>query len=127
MTKVIIGTALIACAAVCVGYFIYHKRKANNIDVNEVLNLKLIFDWVDEILPQISKGAVERIEINILPNAESQVLTKIKDYRVYVAVLQKYINGEPKVLQTKVYYANSVDVDLSALNDGKIVVIPIGQ
>ena len=125
MTKVIIGTMLFVCAAVCAGYFVHRKRKVSDIDVKGVLNLKLIFDWVDEILPQISKGAGEKLEINILPNAESQTLTKINDKRVYVAILQKDINGEKKVLKTKVYYANSVDVDLSSLNSGNIVVIPI--
>lgn len=125
MTKVIIGTMLFVCAAVCAGYFVHRKRKVSDIDVKGVLNLKLIFDWVDEILPQISKGAGEKLEINILPNEESQTLTKINDKRVYVAILQKDINGEKKVLKTKVYYANSVDVDLSSLNSGNIVVIPI--
>lgn len=125
MTKVIIGTMLFACAVVCVGYFVHRKRKVNNIDVKEELNLKHIFDWVDEILPQIPQGVGEKLEINILPNAESQTLTKIKDNRVYVAILLKDTDGEKKVLKTKVYYANTVDVDLSSLNNGDIVVIPI--
>lgn len=125
MTKVIFGTILIVCAAVCAGYFVHRKSKSGNIDVKDVLKLKHIFDWVDEILPSISKGSGEKMEINILPNASSQVLTKLKDKRVYVAILQKDINGEKKVLKTKVYYANSVDVDLSSLNNGNIIVIPI--
>lgn len=126
MTKVIIGTMLFVCAAFCAGYFIHRGRnRGPKRDVKAVLNLKDIFDWVDEILPQIQKGAEEKLEINILPNAESQSLTKVNDKRIYVAILQKDIDGEKKVLKTKVFYANSVDVDLSSLNNGNIVVIPI--
>lgn len=125
MTKVIIGTMLFVCAAVCAGYFVHRKRRIGDIDIKDILNLKHIFDWVDEILPQISKGIGEKLEVNILPNTDSQALTKINDKRVYVAILQKDINGEKKVLKTKVFYANSVDVDLSSLKNGNIVVIPI--
>lgn len=125
MTKVIIGTMLFVCAVACVGYFVHRKRKIGDTNVKDTLNLKHIFDWVDQILPQVNKGAGEKLEINILPNAESQSLTKISDKRIFVAVLQKDVNGAKKVLKTKVFYANSVDVDLSSLNIGNIVVIPI--
>lgn len=120
----IIGTVLIVCAAVCAGYFVHRKRKGPSVDVKDTLFLNHIFDWVDEILPQIPRRG-EKMEVNILPNKESQALTKIKDRRVYVAILQKSINGEKKVLKTRIFYANSVDTDLSDLNKGNIIVIPV--
>ena len=121
----IIGTVLIVCAAVCAGYFVHRKRKGSSVDVKDTLFLNYIFDWVDEILPQIQRDAGEKLEISILPNRESQALTKIKDRRVYVAILQKSIKGEKKVLKTRIFYANSVDADLSNLNKGDIIVIPV--
>lgn len=125
MTKVIIGTMLFVCAAVCAGYFVHRRKKVDGIDVKGVLNLKDIFDWVDEIIPHIKRESGEKLEVNVLPNAESQTLAKVNDKRIYVAILQKDINGIKKVLKTKVFYADSVDADLSSLKNGDIVVIPI--
>lgn len=125
MTRIMIGTMLFVCAAVCAGYFIHRAKSGKKVDVKDILYLKDIFDWVDELLPQIQIGVGEKLVINILPNSESQALTKVSDRRVYVAILQKDINGKKQVLKTKVFYANTVDKDLSMLNKGSIVEIPI--
>lgn len=121
MLKEILSTALCLCAAVCVGYF-YHRSKKG---VFKVLELKHVFDWIDETLPQYKKDDSEKFEVNILPNEESQTLTKIKDKRVYVFVLQKLIDGDKKVITTKIVKAESIDADLSSLKQGNIVIIPI--
>lgn len=124
MAKGIIDTMLCICAVICAGYF-FHRRNKKESDVLGVLELKQVFDWIDEVLPLVQKSSGEKFEVNILPNKESQSLAKIKDKRVYVAVLQKVTDGTQKVMKTKVFYANSVDEDLSSLNIGNIIVIPI--
>lgn len=119
MTKFIIGTILLVCAAVCAGYFHYRKKPVNLLKLRDILN------WIDEILPQIPKEEGVKLEVNILPNKESQDLLKHSDKYAYVAILQKIENDKNVVLRTKVFRAKSVDIDLESLKSGNIVVIPI--
>lgn len=122
MGKVVFGTMMTVCIVLCIGYVIYRRnKKTEELDVKDVLKLQDIFDWIDIVSQSIVKSPNDNLELNILPNADSQKLTKQNDERVYVALLKK---GE-KVLSTKIFYATTVDVDLAALKDGKIVIIPI--
>lgn len=122
MGKIILGTMLTVCAVLCIGYVIHRRNKeTEELNVKDVLKLQDIFDWIDIVSQSIVRTPNDKLEVNILPNSDSQKLTKQNDKRVYVALLK---NGE-KVLNTKTFYAKSVDVDLETLKDGKIVVIPI--
>lgn len=127
MSKIIIGTLFAACALVCIGYYIHRKNKGQNsgTDVLDLLKLQDIFKWIDEVFLRIGKESGVKYEINILPNGDTQKLIKKKDRRAYAVILKKEETGEKKVVLTKVFFANAIDVDLDALNDNQIVVIPV--
>ena len=122
-----IGVFTLTFVTLGVGYIIHRKRRGSLIDVNviEELQLNHIFDWIDEIVPAIEKSKDEKLKACILPNKESQQLAKTKDNRIYVVILQKDLEDTTKVLKTKIFYANSLSKDLSSLNTGNIVEIPI--
>lgn len=107
---------LTVCAALCIGYIIHRVTKPKN-----VLKIQDIFDWIDVEMSDIDKNKSSKLEVNVLPNSDSQKLTKQNDKHIYVAVIK---DGD-KVLKTKTFYATSVDIDLESLNKGEIVVIPI--
>ena len=122
-----IGVFTLTFVTLGVGYIIHRKRRGSLIDVNviEELQLNHIFDWIDEVVPSIEKSKDEKLKACILPNKESQQLAKTKDNRIYVVILQKDLEDTTKVLKTKIFYANSLSKDLSSLNTGNIVEIPI--
>lgn len=124
-----IGAFIFTFAVLCVGYIIHRKRTGpivgGGVNVLEELQLNHIFDWIDIVVPSIENARGEKLKVCILPNKESQQLAKTKDTRIYVVTLQKDIEGSSKVLKTKIFYANSVSKDLSSLDNGNIVEIPI--
>lgn len=121
--NIFIGTVIVTCTLVCIGYYIH--RKKNNPIVLDILTLQDIFSWIETIFHEIEKDNNTSYEVNILPNADTVELIHAKDSRAYAAILKKGKAGETKVISTKVFYANSLDRDLSSLHDNQIVVIPI--
>lgn len=127
MNKIIISA--VVTGAVIVGYAVYRilKRPGRpSVIIDEVLTLKNIFAWVDDEMVKQKEEKNSEFEINVLPNLESQQITKTKNKYIYVAVLRKKNDdGQYSTISTKVFYAKAVDIDLNALTQGDIVVIPI--
>lgn len=124
MTKIVLGTMLVVCAAVCAGFIAYRKRESK-VEVLDSLKLNHIFTWIDEVLASIEKEEDAKFKVKILPNQESRELAKSNDKRIYVVVLQKELNGSTNVIKTKIFYAVSLDRALSDLESGKLLEIPI--
>lgn len=121
--SILVGSVIVTCVIACLGYVIYRNRKSPK--PLDTLTLQDIFSWVDILFDKIEKESDTKYEVNILPNSDTKKLIKAKDERAYAAILQQEKGVEKKVISTKVFYANSLDRDLSSLNDNKIVVIPI--
>lgn len=124
MTKIVLGTMLVVCAAVCAGFIAYRKRESK-VEVLDSLKLNHIFTWIDEVLASIEKEEDAKFKVTILPNQESRELAKSNDKRIYVVVLQKELNGSTNVIKTKIFYAVSLDRALSDLESGILLEIPI--
>ena len=124
MTKIVLGTMLVVCAAVCAGFIAYRKRESK-VEVLDSLKLNHIFTWIDEVLASIEKEENAKFKVIILPNQESRELAKSNDKRIYVVVLQKELNGSTNVIKTKIFYAVSLDRALSDLESGILLEIPI--
>ena len=124
MTKIVLGTMLVVCAAVCAGFIAYRKRESK-VEVLDSLKLNHIFTWIDEVLASIEKEEDAKFKVKILPNQESRELAKSNDNRIYVVVLQKELNGSTNVIKTKIFYAVSLDRALSDLESGILLEIPI--
>lgn len=124
MTKIVLGTMLVVCAAVCAGFIAYRKRESK-IEVLDSLKLNHIFTWIDKVLVSFEKEEGAKFKVQILPNKESRNLAKSNDKRIYVVVLQKELNGSTNVIKTKIFYAVSLDRALSDLESGNLLEIPI--
>lgn len=125
MSKIVIS--LIITGAVVAGYFIHRKGKEQPTNILDVLKLKNVFDWIDTILSGVKQEDNVSYELDILPNSESQKLLKQRNQYAYVAVIRRIGDEKQETLSTKVFYAKSVDIDLSDLNKGKTIVIPIDK
>lgn len=117
--------SIFVAAAVVAGYIVHRILTKPCPITNEVLTLKNVLDWAEKELAKLTEEKDSKLEINILPNLESQKLLKTNNKYLYVAVLRKVMEEQSSVISTKAFYAKSVDVDLNALNQGNVVVIPI--